>query len=94
MKDYGHIEFNQMFCLSPMSAFLNKITTKNVKPLPGIIPRAFLIPRHYAPGLYSVFHSGRKLSLISPGAFRWAHKCRGLYPRGLITGMKKHFGPF
>ena len=59
MEDYGHIEFYQMFCLSPMSAFLNKITTKNVKPLPrfytpGLYPGLFLYPG-IMPRAYTVF---------------------------------------
>ena len=69
-------------------------------PGPGFIPQdytsSFFLPRHYTPGLYGVFRSGRKLSLISLGLSNGLIN-GGVYIRGGFLPewkKKQHFGPF
>ena len=63
-----------------------KVYTKYIKKLLLLLLLLLLIILRY-----------RQLPLVSPGliqlrkGFRWAYKRRGLYPRGLITGIKTPF---
>ena len=59
---------------------------------PGIIPQAFLY-LDIISRAYTTFSIGA-VNCRSSGHLMAHKRGGGVYPRGLITGMKKHFGPF